>query len=163
MEGFLPSRSFPKGAHDGLFRQKSRLLLHQRLLSQVSILSVPSWGPMLASRLGQGHARVVPPLLSLHRTALPRVWNVSRAVGPPGFPGPNVGKSSLPTCSGGRFLSIRFIIFRCDICVCTPEYEVVDAQDKSLGHMKHNCIGIFFPNCRNLSVTTFNRPQTYVV
>jgi len=62
-----------------------------------------------------------------------------------------------------RFLSIRFIIFRCDICVCTPEYEVVDAQDKSLGHMKHNCIGIFFPNCRNLSVTTFNRPQTYVV
>jgi hypothetical protein len=106
MEGFLPSRSFPKGAHDGLFRQKSRLLLHQRLLSQVSILSVPSWGPMLASRLGQGHARVVPPLLSLHRTALPRVWNVSRAVGPPGFPGPNVGKSSLPTCSGGILLVI---------------------------------------------------------
>jgi hypothetical protein len=55
------------------------------------------------------------------------------------------------------------VIFRCDICVCTPEYEVVDAQDKSLGNMKHNCIGIFFPNCRNLSVTTFNRPQTYVV
>jgi hypothetical protein len=29
--------------------------------------------------------------------------------------------------------------------------------------MKHNCIGLFIPCCLELHVTTFNRPQTYVI
>jgi hypothetical protein len=54
-------------------RQKSRLLLHQRLLSQVGILSVPSWGSMSASRPGKGQPRIIPTTLPTQNRHTPSV------------------------------------------------------------------------------------------